>query len=144
MIVINGVISTAGAFSELNPEIIESINVMKGANGGALYGSRGSNGVIIVTTKKGTKDTDKFRIALNTTFTVEEASMFPKLQSRFGQGYQGAQDFTENTNWGAELDGSLQPTGLQEMLLPYSFIKDNYKPFFKKGNTILNSASIST
>lgn len=144
LIVINGVISTAGAFAELNPEIIESVNVMKGSNGAALYGSRGSNGVIIVTTKKGTKDVEKFKIALNTTFTVEQASMFPILQSRFGQGYQGAQDFTENTNWGAELDGSLQPTGLQQTLLPYSFIKDNYKPFFTDGSTILNSMAIST
>ncbi len=144
LIVINGVISTSGAFSELNPEIIESINIMKGANGAALYGSRGSNGVIIVTTKKGTKDAEKFKIALNTTFTVEQASMFPKLQSRFGQGYQGAQDFTENTSWGAELDGSLQPTGLEQMLLPYSFIKDNYKPFFTDGTTILNSIAISS
>lgn len=144
LIVINGVMSTAGAFAELNPEIIESVNVLKGANGAALYGKDGANGVIIVTTKKGTKDAEKFKITLNTTFTAEEASMFPKLQSRFGQGYQGAQDFTENTNWGAELDGSLQPTGLQQMMLPYSFIKDNYKPFFTKGSTILNSAAVST
>ncbi|MFN3754599.1 SusC/RagA family TonB-linked outer membrane protein [Flavobacterium sp.] len=144
LIVINGVISTAGAFAELNPEIIESVNIMKGSNGAALYGSRGSNGVIIVTTKKGTKENEKFKITLNTTYTVEEASMFPKLQSRFGQGYQGAQDFTENTNWGAELDGSLQPTGLEQIMLPYSFIKDNYKPFFTDGSTILNSVAISS
>ncbi len=144
LIVINGVISTSGAFAELNPEIIESVNVMKGSNGAALYGSRGSNGVIIVTTKRGTKDAEKFKITLNTTFTAEEASMFPILQNRFGQGYQGAQDFTENTNWGAELDGSLQPTGLQQTLLPYSFIKDNYKPFFTDGNTLLNSVAISS
>lgn len=143
LIVINGVISTAGAFSELNPEIIESVNVMKGSNGAALYGSRGSNGVIIVTTKKGTKDAEKFKITLNTTYTAEEVSLLPKLQSRFGQGYQGAQDFTENTNWGPELDGSLQPTGLGQMLLPYSFIKNNYKPFFTTGNTLLNSVAIS-
>lgn len=144
LIVINGVVSTAAAFANLNPEIIESVNVMKGANGAALYGSLGSNGAIIVTTKRGNKENEKFRIALNTTYTVEEVSMFPKLQSRFGQGYQGAQDFTENTNWGAELDGSLQPTGLQQTMLPYSFIKDNYKPFFQKGTTVLNSIALST
>lgn len=144
LIVINGVISTAGAFTELNPEIIESVNVIKGANGAALYGSLGSNGVIIVTTKKGTKNAEKFTVALNTSFTVEEVSMLPKLQNRFGQGYQGAQDFTENTSWGAELDGSLQPTGLEQTLMPYSFIKDNYKGFFNKGNTILNSVAISS
>lgn len=144
LIVINGVISTANAFASLNPEIIESVNVMKGANGAALYGSLGSNGVIIVTTKKGNKEDEKFKITLNTTYTVEQISMFPKLQSRFGQGYQGAHDFTENTNWGAELDGSLQDTGLQQLLLPYSFIKDNYKPFFTDGTTLLNSVSASS
>ena len=144
LIVINGVVSTANAFANLNPEIIESVNVIKGSNGAALYGELGSNGVIIVTTKRGNKSNEKFKIALNTTYTVEEVSMFPKLQNRFGQGYQGAQDFTENTNWGAELDGSLQPTGLQQTLLPYSFIKDNYKPFFQKGTTLLNSIAISS
>jgi len=144
LIVINGVISTAGAFTELNPEIIESVNVLKGSNGAALYGSQGSNGVIIVTTKKGTKNAEKFTIALNSSYTIEEVSLMPKLQSRYGQGYQGAQDFTENTSWGAELDGSLQPTGLQQTMLPYSFIKDNYKKFFTKGNTALNSIAISS
>ncbi len=144
LVVINGVISTSGALAELNPEIIESINVIKGSNGAALYGSQGSNGVIIVTTKKGTKESSKFNITLNSTITFEEVSMLPKLQNRFGQGYQGAHDFTENTSWGPELDGSLQPTGLQQILMPYSFIKDNYKPFFNTGTTKLNSVAISS
>lgn len=144
LIVINGVISTAGAFTELNPEIIESINVMKGPSGAALYGSQGSNGVIIVTTKKGTKNAEKFRTTLNSSFTFEELAYTPEVQTRFGQGYQGAQDFTENTNWGPELDGTLQPTGLAQTLYPYIARKDNIKDFFTTGYTALNSIAISS
>lgn len=144
LIVINGVVSTAGAFTELNPEIIESINIMKGASGAALYGSQGSNGVIIVTTKKGTKSSEKFKVTLNSTFTIEELAYIPEVQTRFGQGYQGAQDFTENTNWGPELDGSLQPTGLAQTLYPYIARKNNIKDFFNSGSTALNSVAISS
>jgi TonB-linked SusC/RagA family outer membrane protein len=144
LIVINGVVSTAGAFTELNPEIIESINVMKGPSGAALYGSQGSNGVIIVTTKKGTKSSEKFKATLNSSFTFEELAYIPEVQTRFGQGYQGAQDFTENTNWGPELDGTLQPTGLAQTLYPYIARKNNIKDFFNTGSTILNSIAISS
>ncbi len=143
LVVINGVISTAGALSELNPEIIESVNVLKGASGAALYGSLGSNGVLIVTTKKGTRDAEKMTVSINSSYVMDEVAYLPKLQNRYGQGYQGAQDFVENTSWGAELDGSLQPTGLDQILMPYSFIKDNYKGFFNTGNTALNSVAVS-
>lgn len=144
LIVINGVVSTAGAFAELNPESIESVNVMKGASGSALYGSLGSNGVIIVTTKKGTKNNEKFKVTLNSTFTFDELAYTPIVQTRFGQGYQGAQDFTENTNWGAELDGSMQPTGLAQTLYPYSARKDNLRDFFSSGSTALNSITLAS
>lgn len=143
LVVINGVISTATALSELNPEIIESVNVLKGASGSALYGSLGSNGVLIVTTKRGTKNAEKMTVSVNTSYTMEDVAYLPKLQNRYGQGYQGAQDFVENTSWGAELDGSLQPTGLDQILMPYSFIKDNYKGFFNVGSTALNSVAVS-
>lgn len=46
----------AGAASQINPEDIESISVLKGANAAALYGSRAQNGAIVITTKKGKKD----------------------------------------------------------------------------------------
>lgn len=144
LIVINGVVSTAGAFAELNPESIESVNVMKGASGSALYGSLGSNGVIIVTTKKGSKNNEKFKVTLNSTFTFDELAYTPIVQTRFGQGYQGAQDFTENTNWGPELDGSLQPTGLAQTLYPYSARKNNLRDFFSSGSTALNSITLAS
>ena len=55
LVVIDGVISTMGIFQNLPPEIIENINVIKGMQGAALYGEKGSNGVLVVTTKKGIK-----------------------------------------------------------------------------------------
>ncbi|SEP96543.1 SusC/RagA family TonB-linked outer membrane protein [Flavobacterium urocaniciphilum] len=144
LIVINGVVSTAGAFAELNPEIIESVNIMKGSSGAALYGSQGSNGVIIVTTKKGNKNAEKFKVTLNSSFSFDQLAYIPEVQTRFGQGYQGAQDFTENTNWGPELDGSLQPTGLAQNLYTYEARKNNIKDFFNIGSTALNSVAISS
>lgn len=144
LIVINNVVSNATALADLNPEIIESVNVMKGANGAALYGSQGANGVIIVTTKKGNKEGEKFKVTLNSTATFEQVAYTPERQTRFGQGYQGVQDFTENTNWGPELDGSLQPTGLGQQLYTYEARKNNIRDFFQTGNTLLNSIAISS
>jgi TonB-linked SusC/RagA family outer membrane protein len=144
LIVINNVVSNSTAFADLNPETIESVNVMKGANGAALYGSRGANGVIIVTTKRGNKSAEKFKVALNSTFTFESVAYIPQRQDRFGQGYEGAHDFTENTNWGPELDGSLQATGLGQQLYTYEARKNNIRDFFQTGNTALNSIAISS
>lgn len=76
------------AVSDLNPNDIESISVLKGAAATALYGSRAANGVIIVTTKKGTRGT-RLGVDINSNVTVGsiDRSTFPKHQKKYGPGY---------------------------------------------------------
>jgi TonB-linked SusC/RagA family outer membrane protein len=74
--------------SDINPDDVESINVLKGAAATALYGSRATNGAIIITTKKGAKN-DKMDIAVNSGVTVGfiDKSTFPTYQNKYGVGY---------------------------------------------------------
>ncbi|MFZ9032241.1 MAG: SusC/RagA family TonB-linked outer membrane protein [Robiginitalea sp.] len=76
------------AASDLNPDDIESINVLKGAAASALYGSRAANGVIMVTTKKGSKGRG-LGVTLNSNFIMGSAdrSTLPKYQKKYGAGY---------------------------------------------------------
>src|ERR1035437_3315969 len=69
--------------SSLNPDDIESMTVLKGANAATLYGSQGANGVIVITTKKGKKG--KTTVSLSSSLTFEKATDLPKLQYTYGQ-----------------------------------------------------------
>lgn len=149
LVVIDNVISSAGILSDLDPEIIESINVIKGPNGAALYGSRGGNGVIVVTTKKGTKNKGKVNVSLSSTITFEDIAFLPQLQDRFGKGYWGEIDAFDQGSWGPEYDGSLQPVGLPYPTVNdfrysrYQFRKDNIKDFFETGTALQNTITVS-
>lgn len=78
------------AASDINPNDIESVNVLKGAAATALYGSRGAQGVIMITTKKG-KKSSKIGVEFNSSFTVGTADRetLPKYQKEYGGGYMG-------------------------------------------------------
>lgn len=149
LIVIDNVISTAGTLSDLDPEIIESINVLKGPNGAALYGSRGGNGVIVVTTKKGERNQGKLNISLSSTVTFEEVAFLPQLQDRYGKGYWGEIDAFDQGSWGPEYDGSIQPVGLPYPTFndfrygTYEFKEDNMEEFFVQGVAKQNTISLS-
>ena len=78
------------AASDINPNDIESIDVLKGAAASALYGSRAANGVIMITTKKGSLSPGKnlgVTLSSNVTFGVMDKSTFPKYQHSYGAGY---------------------------------------------------------
>jgi len=81
------------AASDINPDDIESINVLKGAAATALYGSRAANGVIIITTKKGSKQMREGKNAIGITLGLSanmgfiDKSTFPKYQEKYGAGY---------------------------------------------------------
>ncbi|MES2544832.1 MAG: SusC/RagA family TonB-linked outer membrane protein [Bacteroidota bacterium] len=147
LIVIDNAISTAAVLQQLPPELIESVNVIKGSQGGALYGEQGVNGAIIVTTVKGKKD-GKLTVNVSSAIDFEEVSFLPQDQKIYGQGWFGAHDPYENGGWGALLDGSIKATGLPQadgnsFQLPYSRVKDNLKDFFQMGTTKQNGFSIN-
>jgi len=148
LVVIDNIVSTSGVLSSLDPNSIASVNVIKGANGAALYGERGSAGVIIVTTKKGAGE-GKFTVDVKSSATFETIAFLPETQDRYGQGWQGDYDWTDQGSWGPEYDGSLIPTGIpfptsdDWRLTPYAHIEDNIKPFFNTGINFQNGVTIS-
>ena len=147
LVVIDNVISSASVLQALAPELIESTNVLKGAQGAALYGEQGVNGVIIVTTKRGSKE-GKLRVSVNSSMDFEEVSFIAQRQRRYGQGWNGTHVSYENGGWGAEFDGVVRPVGLAQadgtyIMAPYSSIKDNIKEFFGTGTVMQNGVSIS-
>ena len=91
------------AASDLNPDDIASINVLKGAAASALYGSRGSNGVILITTKKGS---NRKGVGVTATFGVSagspDKSTLPTYQTTYGEGYGATADgnfYSETVPW---------------------------------------------
>src|SRR5450432_2359168 len=105
--------------SSLNPDEIESVSVLKGGTAAALYGSRGSNGVILVTTKSGSKSGRPPVIEIGSNFEAEDI-LYKKLkdyQYVYGTGDKGTglvgvkptsadPNLTQTDSWGAKLDGS--------------------------------------
>ena len=152
LIVIDGAISSATFFDALDPNIIESVNVIKGAAGSALYGSQGANGAIIVTTKKGSIG-EKMTLNINTSVEFETVDYVPERQTRYGQGWDLGNGFEniiyENGGWGPEFDGQIVPVGLPQadgsfIMAPYSSRgSDNIKDFFETGFTRQNSFQLT-
>lgn len=146
LIVVDGYPSSRGVLDRINPADIQSVNVLKGANAAALYGSDASNGVIIITTKGGS---GKLSVTLTTSFQEEQVAYLPELQDQFGVG--GFPDGTlrplENVSWGPRFDGRMvdasetYPDG-RVLQVPYSPIKNNYKSFYNTGSTIRNSITL--
>ena len=89
---------------DLNPEDIESMSVLKGGAASALYGSRASNGVILITTKSGKKQ-DGAGITYSATIGLENLFITPKLQNEFSQGSDGKYSATSANSWGEKITG---------------------------------------
>ncbi|MBI9057071.1 MAG: SusC/RagA family TonB-linked outer membrane protein [Labilibaculum sp.] len=143
LIVIDGSIASTGAFDDLNPNDVESVNVLKGASAAALYGSRAANGAIIVVTKKG-KKSSKFTVGIQNSTTFESVAYMPDFQTEYGTGWDGVYNNIENTNWGPRFDGQDRQIGPvfrdgTFQAVPYAPVKDNLKDFFNTGTTLQNT-----
>jgi len=140
--------NAVGGISNINPNDIESMTVLKGAAATALYGSRAANGVIVITTKAGKKGTDRnFTISYDGSVQWRSVANLPKMQNRFGQGWNGKQTFIENGSWGPEMDGSMQLYGpiwnYQQLNHKYEALENNIKDFFETGVSTSHSVALS-
>lgn len=125
---------------DINPDDVASISVLKGPNAAALYGSRASNGVILITTKKGTLNSG-LGISVSSSFQAQDAMLLPSFQNQYGQGSNGNALLTTGASWGAALDGSSQPYYTGENR-PYSAQPGNIENFFRTGSNIVNTIAI--
>lgn len=132
--------------SDLNPDDIESMSILKGPNAAALYGSRAANGVIMITTKKG-RTAQGLGVSYSANFTWENPLLLPKYQNEYGQGSNGDTytDLSELKNnggsWGARMDGSNQLYWTGETK-PYSAQPDNVGDFFETGFNAINTIAL--
>ena len=103
--------------SDINPDDIESVSVLKGASAAALYGSRGANGVILVTTKKGTSRKGVgVSVSTGVTFQTINESTLPNYQRQYGSGYGDYYGPNYDAHFNqADLNGDGKP----ELLVPY-------------------------
>jgi len=138
--------------SDIDPNNIESMTVLKGAAASALYGSRAGGGVIIITTKKG-KANSGIKVDLLASTEFSEVARVPHLQNQFGQGwsgegYSGANTYSnENGSWGPAFNGEVRPWGTiyenTQQLKPYVGLKDNVRDFYNTGVLSTQSATLS-
>lgn len=131
--------------SSVNPDDIESMSVLKGPAASALYGSRASHGVILITTKKANKD--KVNVEYNGTLTFDtQLAKWNDVQNIYGMGSNGTYPINavSNTNmsWGAKADGSNTLKYYDGVERPYLIIPDNISEFFRTGFTATNSVII--
>ena len=134
--------------SQVNPDDIESMTVLKGATAAALYGSRASNGAIIITTKSGAKNS-KVGVEFTSSFAAAEAIDFTNYQTEYGTGSNGVRpssqataQSTGNLSWGEKYDGV--PTYQYDgVLRPYSPDKNRFKEFYRTGTSITNTVALS-
>lgn len=98
----SGGVSQQSRLNDLNPEDIESVQVLKGASAAALWGSRAANGVLVITTKQG-KLNQKMQISFSTSYSIDEINRRHPMQSTFGQGAAGKYSPTSINSWGDKI-----------------------------------------
>lgn len=150
---------------DINPDDIEGISVLKGPSAAALYGSRAANGVILITTKKGSSSNGKISVELTTGIEVENVVRLPERQKLYGGGYNTSfstttingqtynlVDYASDESWGPKLDGTpvlhwynLDPEYPADYLNPEPWVypDNDVSYFFRTGISNTNAVSLS-
>lgn len=131
--------------SAINPDDIETMTVLKGPAASALYGSRASHGVILITTKKAEKD--KISVEYNGSFTIDsQLAKWDDIQQVYGMGYGGKLPTSStsgtNSSWGPKADDFVYKyfDGEEHAFMMHP---NNASNFFRTGFTTQNSAILS-
>lgn len=149
--------------SDINPDDIEKITVLKGAGATALYGSRAAGGAIIITTKSGQRKGKGIGVTYNSNISVDQVNRWPDYQFEYGEGrtsdYYSYMDSPDGTNtstnvsagraWGPKFNGQMYyqynpnaPDGKPIERTPWVAHKDYISGYFKTGVTVSNSISL--
>ncbi len=147
--------------SEINPDDVESITVLKGPSAAALYGSRAANGVIMIKTKSG-KDSKGLGVSVNTNTVFDNVLRLPDYQNVYGAGGVAMNDYysygpsadgasTANTghNWGPKFNGQqfvqygspIDESG-NRIPIDWKAYPNNVRDFFETGVTLNNNVSV--
>jgi TonB-linked SusC/RagA family outer membrane protein len=164
----SGGTSQQSRLNDLNPEDIESLQILKGASAAALWGSRAANGVLVITTKQG-KLNQKMKVSFSSTYSMDEINRKHPLQTTWGQGSNGKFSPTSSQSWGDKI--SDRPGGADEVntsgeyfqgengerVYPFNrvngnwvgknsqeeFVDQNFDQVFQRGNFKDNTITIS-
>ncbi|SFS34585.1 SusC/RagA family TonB-linked outer membrane protein [Sphingobacterium wenxiniae] len=157
-------IDFGNGLSDLNPDDIASVTVLKGPAAAALYGSRAGNGALIITTKKGLKR-DGIGISLNSNTAINDILRWPDIQYQYGQGNNnrnangelyysyglsedGVNTGSTSSAWGPKFNGQMyyqyDPATEEQSTerLPWQPYKNNIRDLFQTGSTFTNSVSL--
>ena len=148
LLVIDGIAYQNKTLSDIAAGDIETMSVLKGATASALYGFRGANGAILITTKNGS--TGKAGITVDATSNTMYTAGFlaiPEKQSVYGRGGSGIYDINSDESWGQKIDGSQQnqwdPIAKAFSVRPYLPIgQDNFANFLEQGYVTNNNFNI--
>ena len=146
-----GGVDLGGGISDLDPNSIESISVLRGANAAALYGQEGANGAVVIETKKGTTESE---VTFSSKSKVEEPVVLPDLQDQYGRGSGGTvcgdpecddppTVIRGDRSWGPRMEGQSVENWTGETV-SYSPQPDNVSDFFDTAYSTTNSVSFST
>ncbi|TDE09598.1 SusC/RagA family TonB-linked outer membrane protein [Dyadobacter psychrotolerans] len=151
------------SLSDINPDDIEKVTVLKGPGATALYGSRAAGGAIIITTKSGARKDKGLGVTVNSNFSVEQINRYPDYQFEYGEGRTSAYySYLENADgpntattvgagraWGPKFDGQSYfqynpdaADGRPTVRTPWVANKDYISGFFQTGTTFSNSISL--
>lgn len=146
----NGGYDYGDGLSAISPDDIESVSVLKGASASALYGSRATHGVVLITTKSGKKKSGLGIEFSSNLSVVKLLSGFDDYQRVYGQGRNGEPPLdlstaqgTTQSSWGAKLDPTIKTYIYNGKIKPYDNVPNNILSFFRTGAVLSNSLSFT-